>query len=198
MDIRDTSIIKRAENRIRQQLFGMLALIVSGLMVMNSFGLFVSADSDLTNLSFNVAAGSFTIANITTVMNFAGQNYGVANTVAGNQAVEQGAVTDYRGNAQSWTVAAASTNLTNGANEIDADRLTLYTTSATLTNIENSTTAYTAMGSTGTLNDTGMTLMNGSTQASGIIQFDAGSISLDFWSTDQAGDYTAVVTYTLS
>lgn len=194
-------IVKRAEARVRQSLFGGFILVAALLMVMNSFGFigWIQAATQTTaDVAFNITGGSFALDNGPTQINFADQSYGTSGNFAGDSPVSNLQVTDYRGNAASWDVAASAANLSDGTNEIDADRMTLYTTSATLYNVENSTTTFTAVGATGTLNDTGMTLLNGSTQASGIIQFDAGSVSLEVWATDLAGTYTTTVYFTLT
>jgi len=50
------TILHRAENQVRQQLFGGILLAVAGLMIMTTLG-WVRADADQTNLTFNVTAG---------------------------------------------------------------------------------------------------------------------------------------------
>ncbi len=194
------TIIQKIENQIRQQLFGTLMLVVAGLMLINSFGL-IHAQTDLTNLTFNVTEGGFTIANVPTTMEFASQVYGVAANVTGNEWVNGPQVTDYRGSGTAWSVAVATNNFQeSGGNIIDADKLTLYQdTEGVLYNVENSATnAYIAIGSNGTLNDTGATLINGSTQASGIVQFDNGFVNLVVSDSVAQGDYGAIMTFTLS
>lgn len=193
-------IIKKIENQVRQQLFGTLMLIVAGLMLINSFGL-VHADEDTTDITFNVTEGGFSIVNVPTDMAFASHVYGVANNIIGNEWVNGPTVTDYRGSGTAWSVAVATNNFEEGGgNIIDADQLTLYQdTEGVLYNIENSATnAYIAIGSNGTLNDAGATLMNGSTQASGIVQFDNGFVNLIVDGTEPQGDYGAIMTFTLS
>lgn len=193
------TIIQKIENQIRQQLFGTLMLAVAGLMLINSFGL-VGADTDTTDLTFNVTEGGFTIVNVPTSMAFASQVYGTANNIVGNEFVNGPVVTDYRGSGTAWSVAVAVNNFEEvGGNIIDADQLTLYQdTDGVLSNIENCTTSYILIGTNGTLNDTGATLMNGSTQAAGMVQFDEGFVNLVADGTEPQGDYGAIMTFTLS
>jgi len=197
-------LIKKAENQVRQQLIGGLMLMVAGLMIINTFvGLpkWAKADSDVTNLTFNITAGSFTIVNVPNSMAFPTQPYGTANVITGNQEMDGVTVTDYRGNAQAWTVAINSNALTDTTDAnftLGANRMNAYAEAGIISNIENGTTAYTSVGTNGLLNDGGITLLNGSTQANGIFQYDNGKINLAVWSTDASGTYQAVLTYTLS
>ena len=192
-------IIRKIENQIRQHLFGTLMLVVAGLMLINSFGL-VHADADLTNLTFNVTEGGFTIVNVPESMAFASQTAGTITQITGNEEVDGPTVTDYRGTGTAWSVAVAANNFAEGGGTIiDADQLTLYQdTAGVLTSIENCTTAYIQIGTNGTLNDTGATLMNGSTQASGIVQFDNGFVNLTLDGSENQGDYGAIMTFTLA
>ncbi|MBU1092073.1 hypothetical protein KJ836_00070, partial [Patescibacteria group bacterium] len=81
---------------------------------------------------------------------------------------------------------------------IGADRMNAYAEAGMISNIENGDTTYTSNWTNGTLNDGGITLLNGSTQANGIFQYDNGKINLTVWSTDASGTYQAILTYTLS
>lgn len=192
-------VIRKIENQIRQQLFGTLMLVVAGLMLVNSFGL-VYADTDDTDLTFNVTEGGFAIVNVPASMAFASQVAGTITNIIGNEEVDGPTVTDYRGTSTAWSVAVAANNFEEpGGNIIDADQLTLYQdTAGVLTSIENCTTSYILIGANGTLNDAGATLMNGSTQASGIVQFDDGFVNLTLDGTENQGDYGAVMTFTLA
>ncbi|MFH1856277.1 MAG: hypothetical protein ABH836_03475 [Candidatus Omnitrophota bacterium] len=196
-------LIKKAENQVRQQLIGGLMLMVAGLMIINTFvGLpkWTKA-ADVTNLTFNITAGAFTIVNVPNSMAFPSQPYATANVITGNEEMDGVTVTDYRGNAQTWTVALNSNSLTDTTDAnftISANRMNAYAETGTISNIQNGTTTYTSVGTNGLLNDGGITLLNGSTQASGIFQYDNGKINLTVWSTDASGTYQAVLTYTLS
>jgi len=197
-------LIKKAENQVRQQLIGGLMLIVAGLMLINTFVGFpkwAKADSDVTNLTFNITAGSFTIVNVPNSMTFPAQAYGTATEITGNEEMDGVTVTDYRGNAMNWTVALNSNDLTDKTDSnftIGADRMNAYAEAGMISNIENGDTTYTSNWTNGTLNDGGITLLNGSTQANGIFQYDNGKINLTVWSTDASGTYQAILTYTLS
>lgn len=191
-------MLAQIENRVRQQLFGMISLFVVGLMVLNSLGLLVYGDSDQTNLTFNVSSGAFTIANVPTQMSFASQSYGVGNNVAGNVEVDLVAVTDYRGTSAAWSVAVNANNLSDGTNTIYANKLKLYQdVNGTLTNVENCTTSRVTLGSNGNLANAGVILMNTSSSP-GIVRFDNGYVNLTYIGTDPAGNYGAIMTYTLT
>lgn len=197
-------LIKQAENQVRQQLIGGLMLMVVGLMIFNTFIGFptwVKADTDITNLSFNITGGSFTVVNAPTSIAFPAHSYGQSAENTGNTEIDGLTVIDYRGNAVAWTVALNSNALTdtgNAAITILANRMNAYAEAGTISNIENGVTTRTKKGTNGTLNDGGITLLNGSTQAAGVFQYDNGKINLTVWATDSAGTYAAVATYTLS
>lgn len=107
-------------------------------------------------------------------------------------------VTDYRGNVQAWGVVVNAANLVNGSNEIGANKLTLFANQIAFYNVENFTTTYMNRGQNGTLNSTGFSMVNGSTQASGIVQFDNGFVNFLYNGTDPAGTYTSILYLTLS
>ncbi|MFA5270352.1 MAG: WxL domain-containing protein [Patescibacteria group bacterium] len=192
----EKSILKKAENQVRQQLFGGLALVVAALMIANVLG-WVQAATDVTNLTFNVTAGSFSIDNVPNAIAFPDIAFGVDNSnVVGTPEIDGVAITDYRGNATAWTVAVSANDFSDGTNTIPADQLSVK--NGTKRNIDNCDTNRLALGSNGTLNDTGTTIINGSTQASGISGFDNGFLSLNVLGSENAGTYGAVVTYTLT
>jgi len=192
----NNTILKKAENRVRQQLFGGLTVLVAGLMVANISGL-VKAATDLTNISFTVNAGAFSIDNAPTAISFPQMNYGESNAAhLATPEIDNMAITDYRGSSNSWSVAAAANNLQAGTNQINADKISVK--NGTRRNLENLDTNRVAVGSNGTLNGNGTTIVNGSTQASGITGFDNAALTLNVGGTEPAGAYSAVVTYTLS
>ena len=195
MAIKQT-ILHRAENQVRQQLFGGILLAVAGLMIMTTLG-WVKAD-DITNLTFNVTAGSFTIVNVPNSMAFASQAYGTANNILGNEEIDGATVTDYRGNSTAWTVAVNANTLTSGSDTILPNKLNAYAENGVVSNVENGLTNKVAKGTNGTLNNAGITLINGSTQASGIFQYDNGVVRLTVGTTQAAGTYGAIMVYTLS
>ncbi|MBN2585271.1 WxL domain-containing protein [Patescibacteria group bacterium] len=192
----DKTILKKAENQVRQQLFGGLALLVAALMVANISGL-VRAETDVTNITFNVNAGSFSIDNVPTAMTFPLMNFGESNSahVAAPE-MDGMAITDYRGNATAWSVAVTANNLVSGTDEISSAMISIA--NGDVQNIENLDTNYVAVGSNGTLDGAGTTLVNGSTQASGITGCDNAALTLNIEGTEAAGAYGAIVTYTLS
>ncbi|OGB74396.1 hypothetical protein A2V68_01625 [candidate division Kazan bacterium RBG_13_50_9] len=191
-------IIKRAETKVRQSLFGGFMLVAALLMIANSFGWVFGGDNTNANVSFNITSGTFSLDNGPTQFVFASQVYGTDDNVTANQEVDLLAVTDYRGTGTEWNVAANANNLANGTNIISAYRLSMYATTATATNVEAFDTNRVNLGSTGSLGGTGMTLANGSTQASGIVRFDNAAVRLQITATDAAGNYGAKVLFTLS
>lgn len=192
----EKAILCRIENQVRQQLFGAVTLLVLGLMLANSFGIVRAQVSDITNLSFNVTAGSFTIVNAPTAINFAAQAFGVGNNITGNEQIDGPTVTDYRGNANAWTV---TSNANSFAASLPASDINLFANAGTIANIENGDLNRVAVGSgTGNLTGAGATLFNGSTQASGIFQYDNGFLNLHVDGNETAGTYTATMVYTLA
>ncbi|MEA1909720.1 MAG: hypothetical protein U9M89_01690 [Patescibacteria group bacterium] len=192
------TILGKLENKVRQQIFGGVSVALITLMFVLTFGFTTFAD-DTTNLSFNITAGSFTIENAPESMAFATHAYGVSNDVLANEELDDIAITDYRGNAQAWSVAMNANNLQSGSDHIDtASALNGYVSNGDMTNVENADTNRTAVGSDGFLDGAGVTLINGSTQASGIFRYDNGVIRLTVDGSEAAGEYGAVVTYTLS
>ncbi|MFA5967590.1 MAG: hypothetical protein WC805_03745 [Patescibacteria group bacterium] len=189
------TILNRAENQVRQQLFGGILLAVAGLMIMTTFGL-VKAVGDVTNLSFNVTAGSFTLENAPLAINFASQAFGIGNNITGDTEIDGLVATDYRGNSQAWGVTINSSNFT--GDEIAASALNCYAEAGIISNLQNADTNQVAKGTNGTLDRTGITLFNGSTAASGRFNYDNGFINLTVDGTDPAGAYTATLVYTLA
>ena len=196
MAIKQT-ILHRAENQVRQQLFGGILLAVAGLMIMTTFGL-VKAVGDLTNMTFNVTAGAFTLVNAPISMAFASQAYGTANNITGNEQIDGLVATDYRGNATAWTVTVNANDFNEGTYNIPASQLNCYAEEGDITNLENGDVTKVAVGTNGTLNDGGITLFNGSTAASGKFTYDNGFINLVVDGTDNSGDYGATLVYTLA
>ena len=191
-------MLANIENRVRQQLFGMISLFVVGLMVLNSLGLLVYGATNQTNLTFNVASGAFTIANVPTQMSFAGQTYGTGNNVTGNVQVDLVAVTDYRGTGSAWSAVVNANDLSDGTNTIYANKLKLYQdVNGVLTNVENCTTSRVLLGSNGNLANAGVILMNTSSSP-GIIRYDNGYFNLTLGGSESAGQYAAKIIFTLT
>ena len=193
-------IIKRAEQRVRQRIFGGMIMSVALLMVLNSIGLLsVRAANQLQiDMTAAIDSGTFTITNGPTGIAFANQNYGAGNNVTGSPDLDGVRVTDYRGNAQAWGVVANATNLTNGSNDINANKLTLFANQIVFSNVQNFTTSRMNRGANGTLDGSGFSMVNGSTQASGIVQFDNGFVNFLYNGSDPAGTYTSTLYLTLS
>ncbi len=189
------TILNRAENQVRQQLFGGILLAVAGLMIMTTFGGVYSAVTN-TNMTFNVTAGAFTLVNSPASMAFASQAFGVGNNITGNEQIDGLVATDYRGNSAVWGVAATASNFT--GDEILASALNLYAEAGIISNLQNADTNQVAVGTNGTLDGAGITLFNGSTAASGRFNYDNGFVNLTVDGTDPTGDYTAILTFTLS
>lgn len=192
------TILGKAENQARQQIFGGISVALITLMFMLTFG-FVNAADDTTNLSFEITAGTFSIDNAPTSISFATQTYNTADDILGNEELDLIAVTDYRGNTTCWVVAMNANNLQAGSNQIDtASALNGYAQNIDMTNVETADTNRTNQGADGFLDGAGITLVNGSTQASGIFRFDNGVIRLTVDGSEPSGSYGAVVTYTLT
>jgi len=193
--------LAKIENKVRQQLFGLVSLVVVGLMLLNSMGLLVHfgyAADDQTNMTFNSTTGAFSLSGAPVSMDFATKVYGQSGQMSGNEDVDGPRVTDYRGTSAAWSVADNTMNFTDGTDQIPASRLRLYQdVRGYLTNIENATTSRVTLGSNGTLNDGGVTLIN-TTSSPGIVQFDNGFVNLTYWATDAQGSYFTTMYYTLS
>lgn len=189
-------LLHRIENQVRQRLFGITTLLVLGLMLANSFGLVRAQTTDLTNLSFNVTAGSFYIMNAPNAINFTAQSFGVGNNITGDPEIDNVAVKDYRGNNTAWDV-------TCNGNDFDASLpasdINLFSNAGTVINVENGDVNRVKVGAgTGNLTGSGASLFNGSTQASGVFRYDNGFLNLHVDGDEAAGSYTAIMVYTLS
>lgn len=79
-------IIRRAEQKLRQHIFGGVVVTVALLMVLNSLGLLVvKADNQLEiNMTVAIDSGTFTITDGPTGITFANQSYGVGSNVVGS------------------------------------------------------------------------------------------------------------------
>ncbi len=192
------TILYKAENQVRQQLFGGILLAVAGLMVITTFGGLYAGTVNNTALTFNVTSGAFTIVNAPASMAFAAQPFGTPNNITGNEYINGLTVTDYRGTSTTWGVVATATNFNASGNIINSDRLNCYAEAGNITNVANADVTQVANGTNGTLNDTGIVVFNGSNDASGVFQYDDGFINLTVDGTEVTGDYTAVLTFTLS
>ena len=193
----DSLIIKRAEQKIRQNIFGGVLLLVTVLMLANTFGWVWEAVTN-ANVTFNIDAGSFSIDNGPSAVRFGNQNFGASGNVKSADEVDNQRVTDYRGNAQAWGVVVNAANLTAGSNEIDSNKIALFANQITFSNVQNFTTSRMNRGANGTLNGSGFSMVNGSTQASGIVQFDDGFFNLTYTGAEAAGSYTGVIKFTLT
>lgn len=197
--MKNTILIQKAENQVRQQLISYLSVLVILVMVINAFIGFpgwLKAATDQTNLSLNIGAGSFSISNAPTSIEFAAQTYGLGNNFQGNSEVDGLTVMDWRGNSQAWTVAVNSNNF---HVTLPASDLTFNVQSLAKTNINTFEVGeLNLQGTNFTLNDAGGTLMNASTAGSGVVQVDNGAIRMHTDGNEPAGTYTAVMTYTLS
>jgi hypothetical protein len=195
----EKTVLVKIENKVRQQLFGMISLAVAGLMILNSLGISTYGALDTTDLSFNVTGGALTIGNAPATMNFTNQAFGSSSAnLKSNEFINGLYVSDYRGSYTAWVTAVNANNLQSGSDIIEANKLTVYQNAGTLTNLQNCTTTYIALGATDTLEGSGATLMNGSTQASGIVQFDNGYVNLLYSSTIATGTYTGVLVFTVT
>ncbi|MFH1088223.1 MAG: WxL domain-containing protein [Patescibacteria group bacterium] len=195
MAIKQT-ILNRAENQVRQQLFGGLLLGVAGLMIMTTLGWSYAYDAN-TNMTFNITGGAFTIVNAPTTIVFPSLPFSTAANNTANNEVDGLTVTDYRGTSTAWTVSAQANNFNDGSHDIPASKMNLYAEVGALTNIAEADTNQVANGTNGTLNGS-VTVFNGSTGASGIFQYDNGFINLVINGTEATGDYGAILTFTLA
>lgn len=197
-------LIKQAENQVKQQLIGGLVLLTTGLMLINTFIGFpkwASAVTDITNLTFNVTGGSLAISNAPVSMAFPTHSFGYSGQNAGNEDIDGLTINDYRGTSTAWTVALNSNGLTDTSNSnlvILANKLNAYAEAGIISNVENGDTTRTAKGTNGTLNNAGITLLNGSTQALGVFQYDNGKVNLTLGGTESTGTYAGILTYTLT
>ena len=197
------TILHRAENQVKQQMIGGLVLLTTGLMLINTFVGFPkwASGADVTNITFNVTAGALSISNAPNSMAFPTHSYGYSGQNAGNEDIDGLTINDYRGNSTAWTVALNSNGLTdtsNAAITISANKLNAYAEAGIISNVENGATIRTAKGTNGTLNGAGITLLNGSTQASGVFQYDNGKVNLTLGGTESTATYAGILTYTLT
>jgi hypothetical protein len=197
----DKIILKKAENQVRQQLFGGLALLVAALMVGNITGTIRAADNvDVTNLSFNVTTGAFTLVNAPVKVNFPAMNFGESNSAhVSNENMDGVEITDYRGSATAWEVVANASEMNNGgAAVIAATRLKIDNNGTARNITAGDTNRVAVLAADGPLNDGGSTIINGSTQASGVFGYDNAQFLLNVTGSDVAASYVGVVTFTLS
>lgn len=198
----DSLIIKRAEQRIRQQVFGGVVMFVCALMILNTFNLLkveVFAGNSLNaDVTFNITSGTLALTNGPTAIAFGSNAFGATGNIRSANEADNVVAQDYRGTYTAWSVSVVSTDLNSSGSLIYANKIKLYQdTAGVLTNIQNCDTNQVAKGANGTLNGTGVTLMNGSTNASGIVQFDNGYFNLTLGGAEAAGTYTGKITFTL-
>ena len=193
----DKIIIKRAEDLVKQQLFGGFMLVMAVVMVANSLGYidFVQAGNvNNTNMSINITSGGLAVDNAPDQMDFATQTYPSTNYVECNEEFNNIAVTDQRGTDTAWDLAINATSLTGSTYNILADKLTIENNDAV---VLGTTNANIVIGPNSTLNDGGATMMNGTTQASGINTYWNGKLFLNLDGTPGTDDYTGTIYYTV-
>lgn len=194
----EKAILYRIENQVRQQLLGAVTLLVLGLMLVNSFGIVRAQTADNTNLSFNVTAGDFYLMNAPEAINFAAQAFGTGNNISGNQNIDGVTVKDYRGAATGWDLTCNAVNNFDDTYILGSD-INLFSNAGTIINVENGDLNRVALGDgTGNLTAGGATLFNGSTQASGVFQYDNGFLNLHVDGDEPASTYTSTMLYTLT
>lgn len=194
----DKIIIKRVENLIKQQLFGGFLLMMTGIMIMNSLGyidLVQAGNQNDTNISINITSGTFSVDNAPAQMNFAEQTYPTTNHVLCNQEFDNIAVTDYRGTDTAWTLTINATSLNGATYNILATKMTIDNTNAVVAGATNS---HVNIGPNSTLNNGGATMINGTTQASGINTYSNGELYLNLDGSPSADIYTGTIYYTLA
>jgi len=194
----DNTILKKAENQVRQQLFGGLALLVATLMIGNALGV-VHAVGDNTNVSFNVSGGAFTLTNAPTAVNFPAMNFGESDTAhVGAPETDNLIITDYRGTSTIWNVTVNATEMNNTTADavIAANKLSIK--NGDKGNNANADTNRVAITSNGTLNGTGTSLANGSTQASGVFDLGNAAFTLNVLGNEAATEYTGTIVYTVA
>jgi lipopolysaccharide export LptBFGC system permease protein LptF len=195
-------LIKKAENQVRQQLFGGVVLGVLGLMLAVTFGninIKVKAADNAVNLTFNVTAGAFTLASLTTDIAWPSVTYNTVNATHGaNAGLDNIVVTDHRGNATAWTLTAAANNFAAGTNDISKAQITLHIANGTITNDEGDFN-FVTKGANANL-ASARNVMSGNASATGIYNYDLPNtgVRLNVVGNEAAGDYTAVLTLTLT
>lgn len=193
-------LIQKAENQVRQQLFSSMVLAVMGLMLLVTFGgIKVKAIDNTVNLTFNVTAGAFTLASGTTDIAWPSVTFGTVNAAhQANNGLDNIVVTDHRGNATAWTLTASANNLAAGTNDISKAQITLHIANGTITNDEGDIGNVTK-GSNANL-ASARNVMSGDTGATGIYNYDlpATGVRLNITGAEAAGDYTALLTLTLT
>lgn len=197
----DSLIIKRAEQKIRQKLFGGIVLFVTLLMLANTFGWVKAGTTMDANVTFNITSGTFSIANGPTQVRFGSNSYGYSGQVSATDKANTVAVTDYRGTSADWSVAVNANDLSDGSHTIYANKIKLYQdvpeTGGHLTNVENCTTSRITLGTNGNIANNGVTLMNTSSSP-GIVRYDNGYFNLTLGGAESAGIYGAKIIFTLS
>ena len=193
----DKVIIKRAENLIKEQLFGGFIIVATVVMIMNSLGyvnLVQAGNQNNTNLSINITSGTFSVDNAEAQMNFTDQTYPTTNYVECNQEFDNIAVTDQRGTDTAWVLSVNSTSMTGGTYNILSTKLHIENNAAT---VIGTTHNHVTIGANSTLDGAGGTMMNGTTQASGINTYHNGKLFLNLDGSPSADDYTGTIHYTL-
>jgi hypothetical protein len=192
-------IIKRAEHKVRQQIFGGVVMFVCALMVLNTFNLLGALAGNTINadVTFNITSGDMQLTNGPVGVTFGSNSYGASGTIQSANKASNVVAQDYRGTGTAWVVSVNANDLSDGTNTIYANKLTIYQSGGTLTNIQNCTTSRIGLGATDSLESSGATLMNGSTQASGIVQYDNGYFNLTLGGAESAGVYGGKIIFTI-
>ncbi|MBZ9577878.1 WxL domain-containing protein [Patescibacteria group bacterium] len=194
------SQVKNEIKTIKERIYSLLILSILFGMLFTSLNVATASNQDTTNLAVNITTGSLDTAAENTDFDWPDATAGQASNQQENMNNIQ--VTDYRGNSGGWSLTATANNLEAGTNILNT-YARAKTSPGDVTNLNSSdNTGVTAGSDNQALGSNATNAVNMMTASAGngagAFQLDNTVMNLSIEAGDAAGDYTAVLTLTVS
>lgn len=194
------SQVKKEIKTIKERIYSLLILSILFGMLFTSLNVATASDNADTNLVINITEGSLDMTANNTDFDWPDATAGQASNQQENMNNIQ--VTDYRGNSGGWDLVATANNLANGTNILNT-YARVKVSPGDVTNLNESDITNVTAGSAdqplGSNSTNAVNMMAASTgDGAGAFQLDNTVMNLSIEIGDDAGEYTAVLTLTVS
>lgn len=133
-------VLRKAQARITQQIYGGAILLLAGLMWFNSQNFTFAGDNNVISTNLNIKSGTLELVNVGTSLKFADITAGVGGTSLND--LSNTVVRDFRGSGnQYWSIRVNSSNMNSAgdANSIHAYNVQIWPGNATISNLDGGT-----------------------------------------------------------
>ena len=194
------SQVKKEIKTIKERIYSLLVLSLLLGMLFTSLNVATASNQDTTNLAVTITVGSLDTTAENTDFDWPAATAGQASNQQENMNNIQ--VTDYRGNSGGWSLTATANNLEAGTNILNT-YARVKAGPGDVTNLNESditgVTAGSADQSLGSESGNAVNMMTATADnGAGAFQLDNTVMNLSIEAGDAAGDYTAVLTLTVS